>query len=572
MKGSSLTIFFLLLTASLYSVIGINAYSNYYHEIDLTNENNEAFAQAAEQYTVGIVSRIDLMLKQLSRKQFVRKLNQSALPKQSELDNFSQELAIIASDFPELEAIAITDPAGNAIAHNMFVNNNRPQRIDVSERAYFKHHQTTPNSELFVSEPLIAKATGSPVINLSRRLEDNNGNFLGVIYATFRQEALCSFFEKATVGTNGNIVLLNKNHELIARYPLIREALGRKIQISDGLRELLDQGLTKGSFISVSNVDGIERMLSYRSFEKLPFMLLIGKTKKTVLHSWAKNLGLSLVMSTLLLSFVGFALLRFRQESVRQEQQNMILINSAKMSSLGEMASGVAHEINNPLAIIAGHAESMTRYFEKGQLQESDIKALGTKIEKIQNSVNRIAKIVRGLRNFSRSGDRDPLAKVGIQKIITSVLDLSAEKFKSSGVQVITGEIPAVSIRARETQIEQILINLLNNAYDAILGQANPWIKIDFKTNNSRIAIEITDSGPGIPDSLKEKIMIPFFTTKEIGKGTGLGLSISKGIAEEHSGRLQLNEKSPNTCFVLELPILEEPVSIAPPPELKKIA
>ncbi len=111
---------------------------------------------------------------------------------------------------------------------------------------------------------------------------------------------------------------------------------------------------------------------------------------------------------------------------------------------------------------------------------------------------------------------------------------------------------------ARPTQISQVLLNLLNNSFDAIEERAEKWIRVRFEINSNKkiLIIKVTDSGDGIPNEIVHKMMNPFFTTKDIGKGTGLGLSISKGIIEEHGGHLIYNAQSKNTEFVVELPIL----------------
>lgn len=227
------------------------------------------------------------------------------------------------------------------------------------------------------------------------------------------------------------------------------------------------------------------------------------------------------------------------------------LVNASKMSSLGEMAGGIAHEINNPLAIIKGRVVFVKRALLGDVVdRESILKSA----EKIDATVDRIDKIIKGLRSFARNSEADPFNPVSLKQLVDVSLELCSERFKYYGVELKLGQIPNAFVECRESQLEQVLVNLLNNAFDAISGLPQKWIHLEFTEKQDQIQISITDSGRGIPTTIIEKMMEPFFTTKEVGKGTGLGLSISKGIVQEHRGDLYYDSSSPYTKFILELP------------------
>lgn len=234
-------------------------------------------------------------------------------------------------------------------------------------------------------------------------------------------------------------------------------------------------------------------------------------------------------------------------------EQRASLITAAKMSSLGEMAGGIAHEINNPLSIIVMKANQMRRRLES----DPHLVAKGLDdLNKIEITANRIAKIIKGLRTFSRDSEKDPPQKNSLKEILDDTLELCYEKLKFKNIQ-LTSEIPAdLLINCRPTQISQIFMNLVSNSMDAIEKLESPWIKITAQTENQNVKITIADSGPGIPRHIVTKMMQPFYTTKDIGKGTGLGLSISQSIAKDHGGQLYYDDGASNTTFILILPAI----------------
>jgi C4-dicarboxylate-specific signal transduction histidine kinase len=163
--------------------------------------------------------------------------------------------------------------------------------------------------------------------------------------------------------------------------------------------------------------------------------------------------------------------------------------------------------------------------------------------------------IVRGLRTFARDGRSDPFEKVPVRTIIDDTLALCRERFTVQGIQIqICGVERELTIECRRVQIAQVLLNLLNNSFDAIHDLPRPWVKICVSEEAETVAIAITDSGPGIPKEIADKAMQPFFTTKPIGKGTGLGLSVSNAIALSHHGSLRIVFSEPGSHVVLSLP------------------
>jgi len=242
---------------------------------------------------------------------------------------------------------------------------------------------------------------------------------------------------------------------------------------------------------------------------------------------------------------------RKANEQLIQMQQTQ-LVHASKMSMLGEMSGGVAHEINNPLTVIMGFANRLTAAISGPNPDQDEVKRYA---EKIVAMTERIAKIVRGLKTFAREASQDPFEQVVVKSVIADTLELCHERFLNNGVRL---ELPNAHIDAtiecRAVQISQVLVNLLNNAYDAVQTLPDKWVRLDLRDLGDAVLFSVTDSGKGIADDVAKKMLNPFFTTKAVGQGTGLGLSISRGIVESHCGTLYYDSSTGHTCFVFVLP------------------
>ncbi len=246
-------------------------------------------------------------------------------------------------------------------------------------------------------------------------------------------------------------------------------------------------------------------------------------------------------------------------QNITEQYLNQIaVVTSSRMASLGQMASGIAHEINNPLMIIQGKALYLEKIIDPDGTV--DFKKAKNTIDQISTTIQRIAKIIRGLQSFSRDTSEDHFQKSQIKNVIEITLELCQERFSKNDVNLILSNVIASNLMflGSSEQISQVLLNLLNNAFDATIGQAEKWVKIEVEINRNenKLLVFVIDSGTGVPLSIQTKIFEPFFTTKEVGSGTGLGLSISKGIVAKHQGRLFIDNTKTHTTFVIELPLL----------------
>ena len=245
--------------------------------------------------------------------------------------------------------------------------------------------------------------------------------------------------------------------------------------------------------------------------------------------------------------------LKTREEQLRKTQAE--LVQKSKMASIGEMAGGIAHEINNPLAIIDGRAHYLKLMIEEGNIEQK--KAL-THIKSICDTVRRAANVVKSIRAISEENSSNDFQVIDLVQIISTSAAIYREKLKSEGV-AFTVDLPedGTKVLCNPAQISQLVLNMLKNSLEATLrAEARPaWIRINSEKKDDVIYIRIEDSGEGVPKSIQHRIMDPFFSTKDVGDGTGLGLSISQRIAESHGGQMYLDSEQEYTCFVIEIPL-----------------
>ena len=223
-----------------------------------------------------------------------------------------------------------------------------------------------------------------------------------------------------------------------------------------------------------------------------------------------------------------------------------------KFKSLANVTNGIAHEINNPLAIISGYAQQLKSLCEETPIPVDRINLI---TNKIVGASDRCSRIIDSLKDFSRDGSFDEFKKESLGKVIDATVGLCKQRYASHGVVLKVEKSPSdLNISCRKTQLIQSLYNLLVNAFEVSKDVYRPMVSIKTAELQNSVAITVSDNGRGIPESIKNSIFEPFFTTKEIGHGVGVGLSIAKGVIEEHGGTLTQESTAGNTAFIITLP------------------
>ena len=235
---------------------------------------------------------------------------------------------------------------------------------------------------------------------------------------------------------------------------------------------------------------------------------------------------------------------------------------AAKMLSLGEMAGGMAHEINNPLMILSGlnhKIKSLVAKLNLSPVDEKKTQDILKATDEVQKIILRISKIISALREFSKVETNQDLKPVSMNAMVEMSVSLVNNRFQDADIP-LSYELTNTEIKVlgSESKISQVIFQLLMNALDAVRELPEKWVKVQMHMSGDQLEVWVIDSGHGIPLELQDKIMQPFFTTKEVGKGTGLGLSTSMGIMESMNGKLDIVSDVPNTVFRITMPIHKE--------------
>lgn len=268
--------------------------------------------------------------------------------------------------------------------------------------------------------------------------------------------------------------------------------------------------------------------------------------------------GLAIVLTAL---FISKRMVNHIARSEREkEMMNEQVIEAGKLASVGELAAGIAHEINNPVAIMVEEAGWIEDLLDEEEFRESEnLDEFRRALKQIKTQGIRCKEITHKLLSFARKTD-PKLKMVSLNDLIQEVIGLSEQSARYSNVKIIkqlTSDLPVISVSPSEMQ--QVLLNLINNAIDAMDGKGGQ-IEVTTRAENRYVIVDVADTGHGIPRADLQRIFDPFYTTKPVGKGTGLGLSICYGIVKKMGGEITVNSAvGLGTTFHVAIPVSEEP-------------
>jgi len=403
--------------------------------------------------------------------------------------------------------------------------------------------QKAMKSKYFISDVFLG-LRGLPHFIIAVR--DNWMGEKWILRATIDFVAFNSLVENIRIGETGFAFILNKEGKFQTK-PLLDIVTSRKPYIDF----LSDRNISKDEIHVVERTDdsGKKNIFVATFLKHGDWLLVYQQRASDAFSDFRRALRVALVI--ILLGGLGIITMAFilsrrmvsRIARADREKQmmNKQVVETGKLASVGELAAGIAHEINNPVAIMVEEAGWIEDLLEEEEFQESEnLNEFTRALEQIRTQGRRCKEITHKLLHFARKTDAR-VQEVQINDLIEELVALSAQKAKYSNVTINTvlqKDLPPLHVS--ETEVQQVFLNLINNALDA-MERKGGVIDVTTLMEGDHIAVQVADNGPGIPEANLARIFDPFFTTKPVGKGTGLGLSICYGIIKKMGGEIDVH-------------------------------
>jgi signal transduction histidine kinase len=293
-----------------------------------------------------------------------------------------------------------------------------------------------------------------------------------------------------------------------------------------------------------------------RFYAATPLRDHLGRTMGTFFLLDSKPQKLTEERGRLLDLFARYAMLLQKkgvlEDSLEQAEGKIQKLSS--LVTLGEAAGGIAHEINNMSAIIQGKAVFLLRATQKGLLTEEK---LVDGLKMIEKTTHRVTRVVRAIRLLSRFEELEPFQEVSFNSILGDAVELCRSRFDHQKILLRVEDFQEVNLLCSPELVMQAVINLLNNAHDAVAGEPSPEVVLKVHVTEKGITLSVIDNGPGFSEDLAQRLTEPFFTTKSNDKGTGLGLSIINRVVKAHGGKLEMRSHPKKTVFSIFFPLPE---------------
>jgi two-component system NtrC family sensor kinase len=378
-----------------------------------------------------------------------------------------------------------------------------------------------------------------------------------ILRATINSEIIDNIVRAAQIGKKGDAFIINKRNILQTTPRFSGDLFGhpKSPDFSKTVETHMEEIRTEGGsfFFAATLITNTRWILVVKEDPREQLTPLL--RARTIVAFLFMGGILVIVLGTFLTTRAMMnQLVQSERKKARSED---IMVQSSKMAALGKMAAGIAHEINNPLAVIGEKAGWIKDLLSEEDLtQNPNLKEVEESVSKIEYHVERAKKVTHRLLGFARRMEPSQ-EQVDINKTLNNTVDFLENESRYRNIDIQIDPHPDLpEIISDSSQLQQVFLNIFNNAIDAIGKNGEIHIKTSFLTRRKEIKIEITDNGPGIPKEDINKIFDPFYTTKEVGKGTGLGLSIVYSIIEKLGGRIMVaSELGQGTTFTIYLPV-----------------
>jgi two-component system NtrC family sensor kinase len=383
------------------------------------------------------------------------------------------------------------------------------------------------------------------------------GENIWILRATIDPDVFGSLVRAAQVGKSGDAFIVNRegfyqtrprfDGQILYLSKIVTSLFGGTTNIvekkNDQDRTLLYAGawLNNGKWLLLISQDLSEEMTGLFATRNVGIFLIL--------------LGIAAIAATTIFT-TRITVKRLEDADDRTNALNAQLVQSDKLAALGKMAAGVAHEINNPLAVILQKTGWMEDLLAEEDFQKSrNVEEFKTSIKKIEEHVERARKVVHNMLGYARKME-PRLEDVDVNDTVKQTIGILDNYARINNIDIQAELNPDLPIIAGDqAQLQQVFLNLISNAIDAIGKDGR--IRVKSVRSGAEILVNVSDNGPGIPEDMQRKVFDPFFTTKSGGKGTGLGLWVSYSIMEKMGGKISLNSKvGEGTTFVVQIPIV----------------
>jgi two-component system, NtrC family, sensor kinase len=471
----------------------------------------------------------------------------------------AQKLAVLQSSYGGVFVdLGVVDDKGIQIA---YAGAFKLSKANYAHSQWFKQAMKKP---YFISDVFLGLRNQPHFIITVKQSTPNEGDW--ILRATIDFEKFNALVEQVSVGQTGSAFIINRKGELQTK-PNPESPLQKNFLV-DLLTEITFAEKTDERPINVGEIKYQKNNYIYVTtlLKNGEWILIYQQNKNDAFASLYRAQKISLVIFLLGgLAIIWVVMFIYRRETsyiqhLREERMmmNEQIIESGKLASLGELSVSIAHEINNPLAIMleeGGWIEDLMS--EEPFCQCENYDEIKRALKQIRTQGDRCKEITRKLLNFARRSD--PVShKIQVNELIEEIIEISEQRSKFSNIRIkknLAKKLPEVLVVPSE--IQQVFFNLLNNAIDAIdaTGEHGGTIEFTSRTEGNAVIVDVADTGQGIPETILTRIFDPFFTTKPVGKGTGMGLSICLGIIKKIGGKLTVNSTiGKGTTFHIHLP------------------
>ena len=503
-------------------------------------------AAALEQHAARTIETVDLALSVVIN----RVESPRVLAKDADAFEIHRVLSDRIADAPQIRSMVVLDAAGDAV-HDAGAFPAR--RFNASESDFFNVHRDRDDLGLYIGTPVRNRLTGKWMITLSRRVNEADGSFKGVVVAVLDPGYFQDFYGSMDIGAAGNISLFLSDGSLLVREPVDEGYIGHNYRNNELFTKQLAQA-TQGSYEGVSEFDGMSRIIGYKQVFGLPLVVTVGLAKDEVLAQWWQQamlqitLGLALAIVATGLTVMLYRELNRRERAERKIKAAALEIEKARQAAdkanraKSEFLASMSHELRTPLNAILGFSEvihrsllgapSVTRYREYGGL----IHESGLHLLSLINDILDLAKIEARKLDLHEE-------VVDLEQMLHSVVLMVSDKAQANGLDLRIEAMPAhLAIRGDARLLKQSFLNLLSNAVK--FTPRGGHVTVSAALSQDGVAVTVADTGIGIKEADLQKVFEPFEQIDSLiarqHQGSGLGMPLTRSFIELHGGRVAI--------------------------------